>query len=68
MPGALPPTPGASEGEYDPAYTHELPHPSSALDPEPGYVFVELMRNRADFSAAEDGDATESKKIADDSE
>jgi hypothetical protein len=44
MPGALPPTPGTSEGEYEPE------------DPEPGYVLVERMRTRADFSAWEDGD------------
>lgn len=44
MPGALPPTPGASEGEYDPE------------DPEPGYVVVQRNRIRADISDGEDGD------------
>jgi hypothetical protein len=48
MPGALPPTPGASEGESE-----------SLSESEPGYVLVERqrMKTSADLdSAAEDGD------------
>jgi len=41
MPGALPPTPGASEGEYD---------------SEPDYVFVERVRISADSVVGKDGD------------
>jgi len=48
LPGALPPTPGASEGEYEPE--------SDAHEGLTEYVFVDRARILADLIDGEDGD------------
>lgn len=52
MPGALPPTPGASEGEYEPESDGADAHVEGLRD----YVLVERVRISADFDIGEDGD------------